>query len=79
MFPQQLNIMTIDQALRSIKDSTEWKIIMEFLEKEREMLINDFHTPELMDAPQALARLGGEISTLDRIIRTFNNGQSQRD
>ena len=52
---------------------------MEFLEKEREMLINDFHTPELMDAPQALARLGGEISTLDRIIRTFNNGQSQRD
>ena len=65
--------MTLDKAVKALQFNTEWKVILDALRKDREALINDFHSPEILDNPQALARLGGEIASVDRIIKSFTN------
>ena len=65
--------MTLDKAIKALEHNTEWKVIVDVLRKDREALINDFHSPEILDNPQALARLGGEIASVDRIIKSFTN------
>ena len=65
--------MTLDKAIEALQFNTEWKVILDALRKDREALINDFHSPEILDNPQALARLGGEIASVDRIIKSFTN------
>lgn len=67
--------MTLDKAIKALQFNTEWKVILEALSKDREALINDFHSPEILDNPQALARLGGEIASVDRIFKQFENEQ----
>ena len=67
--------MTLDKAIKALQHNTEWKVILEALNKDREALINDFHSPEILDNPQSLARLGGEIASVDRIIKSFTNEQ----
>ena len=66
--------MTLDKAIKALQFNTEWKVILDALRKDREALINDFHSPEILDNPQALARLGGEIASVDRIIKSFKGG-----
>ena len=63
--------MTLDKAIKALEHNTEWKVILDALRKDREALINDFHSPEILDNPQALARLGGEIASVDRIIKSL--------
>ena len=63
--------MNLDQAIKALEHNAEWKVILEALRKDREALINDFHSPEILDNPQSLARLGGEIASVDRIIKSF--------
>jgi hypothetical protein len=65
--------MTLDKAIKALQFNTEWKVILEALSKDREALINDFHSSEILDNPQSLARLGGEIASVDRILKTFSN------
>jgi hypothetical protein len=65
--------MTLEKAIKALQFNTEWKVILDALRKDREALINDFHSPEILDNPQALARLGGEIASVDRIIKSFTN------
>ena len=67
--------MTLSEATKALQFNTEWKVILEALSKDREALINDFHSPEILDNPQALARLGGEIASVDRIFKQFENEQ----
>ena len=66
--------MTFEEAIKALENNTEWKVILEALDKDREALINDFHSPEILDNSQALARLGGEIASVDRIIKSFKGG-----
>ena len=68
--------MTFEDAVKALENNTEWKVILGTLSKEREALINDFHAPEILDNPQALARLGGEIASIDRVIKSFTNESS---
>ena len=63
--------MTLAEAVKALRHNDDFKVILENLSKEREVLINDFHAPEILDNPQALARLGGEIASVDRIIKTL--------
>ena len=63
--------MTPQQAVKALRHNDDFKVILENLSKEREVLINDFHQPEILDNPQALARLGGEIASVDRIIKSL--------
>ena len=65
--------MTLDKAIKALQFNTEWKVILDALRKDREALINDFHSPEILNNSQALARLGGEIASVDRIIKSFTN------
>ena len=65
--------MSLSEAIKALEHNTEWKVILDALRKDREALINDFHSPEILDNPQALARLGGEIASVDRIIKSFTN------
>lgn len=63
--------MTLAEAVKALRHNDDFKVILENLSKEREVLINDFHAPEILDNPQALARLGGEIASVDRIIKSL--------
>ena len=63
--------MTLAEAVEALRHNDDFKVILENLSKEREVLINDFHQPEILDNPQALARLGGEIASVDRIIKSL--------
>ena len=63
--------MSFEKAVKALRYNPEWKIIVEALRNDREALINDFHSPEILDNPQALARLGGEIASVDRIIKSL--------
>ena len=65
--------MTLAEAVKALRHNDDFKVILENLSKEREVLINDFHAPEILDNPQALARLGGEIASIDRVIKSFTN------
>ena len=60
--------MTLDKAIKALQFNTEWKVILDALRKDRSLII-DFHQPEILENPQALARLGGEIASIDRIIK----------
>ena len=65
--------MTFEDAVNSLSNNREWKLILEHLRKDREALISEFHSPEILENPQSLARLGGEIASVDRIIRSFSD------
>ena len=63
--------MTLAEAVKSLRYNDDYKVILENLSREREVLINDFHQPEILENPQALARLAGEIASVDRIIKSL--------
>ena len=63
--------MTLAEAVEALRHNDDFKVILENLSKEREVLINDFHQPEILENPQALARLGGEIASVDRVIKSL--------
>jgi len=63
--------MTLAEAVEALRHNDDFKVILENLSKEREVLINDFHQPEILENPQALARLGGEIASVDRITKSL--------
>jgi hypothetical protein len=39
--------MTPQQAVKALRHNDDFKVILENLSKEREVLINDFHQPEI--------------------------------
>ena len=65
--------MNLDDAVKALKHNSEWQVILEHLRRDREALINDFHSPEILENPQSLARLGGEIASVDRIIKSLSD------
>ena len=68
--------MNFDQALSNLQAREEWAVILDHLSTERESAIADFQNPDYVDNPSKLARLAGEISAFDTIIRNFRNASS---
>ena len=65
--------MTLKTALLRLKDRDDWEVVLDYVAKEREAALMDFQHNDLLDNPQKLARLAGEISALDRIFRTLGD------
>ena len=65
--------MTLKTALLRLKDRDDWEVVLDYVAKEREAALMDFQHNDLLDNPQKLARLAGEISALDRIWRTLGD------
>ena len=70
--------MTFDQAIASLSIREEWEVLLEYIQAQRESAIADFQNPDYVDNACKLARLGGEISAYDSILRNFKNGSDQR-
>jgi hypothetical protein len=68
--------MTFDQAIASLSIREEWEVLLEYIQEERESAISDFQNSDYVDNPSKLARLAGEISAYDTIIRNFRNAPS---
>jgi hypothetical protein len=47
--------MTLDKAIKALQFNTEWKVILDALCKDREALINDFHSPT-QPPPQSIVK-----------------------
>jgi hypothetical protein len=67
--------MTLQKALLQLHAREDWDVILDHIRVELETAMLDFQTPELLDNPQKLARLAGEISAFDRLIRVFSHGE----
>ena len=65
--------MTLKTALLRLKDRDDWEVVLNHIAAEREAALMDFQHNDLLDNPQKLARLAGEISALDRIFRTLGD------
>ena len=70
--------MNIDQAIASLSIREEWEVLLEYIQEERESAISDFQNPDYVDNACKLARLGGEISAYDQLLRNFRNATSTR-
>jgi hypothetical protein len=68
--------MNFDQAVSNLQAHEEWAVILGYLDAERESAIADFQNPDFIDNPSKLARLAGEISSLDRVIKNFKDASS---
>jgi len=51
-------------------------VVLDFIQEERESAISDFQNPDYVDNPSKLARLAGEISAYDAVLRHFKNAPS---
>ena len=67
--------MTLQKALLQLHAREDWDVILDHIKVELEPAMLDFQTPELLDNPQKLARLAGEISAFDRLIRVFSHDE----
>ena len=68
--------MNFDQALANLQVREEWSVILDYLTRERESAISDFQNPDYIDNACKLARLAGEVASLDRVIENFRNAPS---
>ena len=67
--------MTLTEVLKNMRAREDWEVIVGYIRTELETAMLDFQTPELLDNPQKLARLAGEIAALDRLIRVFSHAE----
>lgn len=65
--------MNLGDAIAGLGDQTEWKVVKDFIKKQRDMCLIDFQDYNHVDNPQKLARLSGEIAGLSRISEAFEN------
>ena len=67
--------MTLQKALLQLHAREDWDVILDHIRVELETAMLDFQSPDQLANPQKLARLAGEISALDRLIRVFSHGE----
>ena len=67
--------MNLQEALLKLHMREDWDCILDHIKVELETAMLDFQTPELLDNPQKLARLAGEISAFDRLLRVFRHAE----
>lgn len=59
--------MTLKEALPRLHGNDAFEAVRDYVAAEREMALHDFQNQDLLDNPQKLARLAGEIAALDRV------------
>ena len=67
--------MNLQEALIKLHTREDWDCSLDHIKVELETAMLDFQTPELLDNPQKLARLAGEISAFDRLLRVFSHAE----
>ena len=68
------NEMTLPLALARLRGRDDWEAVIAHVAAERDGALTDFQSGDLLDSPQKLARLSGEIGALDRLWRIFSEG-----
>ena len=65
--------MTLAEAIEYLHAREDWDTVVAHVRAELNSAMLDFQTPDLLDNPQKLARLAGEIAAFDRLVRIFSN------
>lgn len=65
--------MELPVALARLGEDKYFAAFMEFVRDERERCLTDFQNLEIVEKPQALAYLAGEIAALDRLLRIVDD------
>ena len=68
--------MQLSDAIPKLSGLDQWEAILDHMQAELYSAIADFQNAGLIDTPQRLARLSGEIAALDRLLRTFQDYES---
>ena len=65
--------MTLAEAIENLHAREDWDTVVAHVRAELNSAMLDFQTPDLLDNPQKLARLAGEIAAFDRLARMFSD------
>lgn len=60
--------LTVEVAIDSLKNTDEFKAVLEYFTHNRENLLEEFKRPEMLENPQALANLAGKIEQMDQML-----------
>ena len=60
--------LTVEVAISSLKNTDEFKAILEYFTQTRENLLEGFKRPEMLESAQALANLAGKIEQMDQML-----------
>jgi hypothetical protein len=60
--------MNLNDAVKRLRITDEYRVILEHLTILRENLIVDFKDPQAMENPQSLANIAGKIDQADTIL-----------
>jgi hypothetical protein len=71
--------MTLPEALASLSDRDDFKVVRRFILEQRDFCLSDFQDSQLIDNPSKLARLAGEIGGLTRIVEALNEDDGEAD
>ena len=64
--------MNLKDAVPRLYGNDAFDAVLDYLRAERDAALHDFQDPDLLDNPQKLARLAGEIAALDRTLKNLD-------
>ena len=69
--------MDISSILAGLSTNEYFLAFIEHLRSERENCLVDFQNLEMVEKPQSLAYLAGEIAALDRLLKTVDESEDR--
>lgn len=66
--------MEPQEAVARLGADEAWFAFINHMESERESCLSDFQNLEIVEKPQTLAYLAGEIAALDRLLKMVDEG-----
>lgn len=64
--------MDLATAIVRMGSDETWLTFMEYVKAERESCLTDFQNLEMVEKPQSLAYLAGEIAAFDRLLKVVD-------
>jgi hypothetical protein len=68
--------MELSVALARLGSDEYFAAVVEFVKSERERCLVDFQNLDMVEKPQALAYLAGEIAAFDRLLKIVDDQTS---
>lgn len=64
--------MDLETAIVRMSADESWLTFVGYVKTERESCLSDFQNLEMVEKPQSLAYLAGEIAALDRLLKVVD-------
>lgn len=62
---------TLEQAVQALKDSDNYRVILEAIEVERDARMASFDDDKACGSPELVMKTAGRVAALDNMLRNF--------